>query len=474
MEKVDLLVSAPHFFTMEGDGVGYCPNSAMAVDRGKILAIGPREEILNLYQGHRTIDAAGHAVLPGFIDGHMHTTLCGLRGLAQDTGYWMMYGLAPFSHQMDEATGTLGAQLAVAEAVKAGTTTFGEFGRRPDLLVPFFEKVGVRAQFTVTIREAVDRIYNPGELYEFDAARGQRMLDACLDIFSRFNRAADGRITVLFGPQGPDFVSRELLLRIQELARGRKTKIHMHTQQGDRETAQMMMRYEKRPIAWLDEIGYLDQNLIAVHLTDADEDEARVVARRGAAMILCSGSIGIIDGVVPPARAFQEAGGMVGLGSDQAPGNNNHNMINEMKLTALFNKIRYQDPEVMPAWRVLRMATIEGARALGLDASIGSLSAGKQADFILVDLTRPSLAPVYTEPMRNIVPNLVYSGRGDEVALTAVAGRVIYENGRLSQLDELEVVSAIQQAADRLGPKAAAEFWQVNGTNSRFMKEGKL
>lgn len=375
---------------------------------------------------------------------------------------------------MDEATGTLGAQLAVAEAVKAGTTTFGEFGRRPDLLIPFFEKVGVRAQITVTIREAVDRIYNPGELYEFDAARGQRMLETCLDIFARFNRAADGRITVRFGPQGPDFVSREMLLRIQELAQDRATKIHMHTQQGDRETAQMMMRYDKRPIAWLDEIGYLDQNLIAVHLTDADETEAQLVARRGAAMILCSGSIGIIDGVVPPARAFQEAGGMVGLGSDQAPGNNNHNMINEMKLTALFNKIRYQDPEVMPAWRVLRMATIEGARALGLEASVGSLTAGKQADFILVDLTRPSLAPVYTEPMRNIVPNLVYSGRGDEVALVAVDGRVIYENGRLVHLDELEVVSAIQEAADRLGPKAAAEFWKVNGTNARFMKEGKL
>ena len=474
MEKIDLLVSAPHFFTMKGDGVGYCANSAMAVDRGKILAIGSREEILTHYRADRTIDAECQAVLPGFIDAHMHMTLCGLRGLAQDTGYWMMYGLAPFAHQMDDTIGLLGAQLAVSEAVRAGTTTFGEFGRRPDLLVPLFEKVGVRAQITVTIREAVDRIYNPGELYEFDRSRGERMLDVCLDIFNRFNGAADGRITVLFGPQGPDFVSRELLLRIQELARQRKTKIHMHTQQGDRETAQMMMRYNKRPIAWLDEIGFLDENLIAVHLTDADEDEAQLVARRGAAMTLCSGSIGIIDGVVPPARAFQEAGGMVALGSDQAPGNNNHNMINEMKLTALFNKIRYQDPEVMPAWRVLRMATIEGARTLGLDAKIGSLETDKQADFILLDLRRPSLAPIYTEPMRNIVPNLVYSGRGDEVTLVVVDGRIIYENGRLIHLDESEVVSAVQEAAERLGPKAAEQFWKVNGTNARFMKEGKL
>lgn len=474
MNNVDLLVCAPHFFSMNNDGVGYCPDSAMAVDRGKILALGPREEMLNLYHGHRTIDAVDHAVLPGFIDAHMHTTLCVLRGLAQDTGYWMMYGLGPFSHQMDADAGELGTQLAVIEAVRAGTTTFGEFGWLPERQIPIFEKAGVRAQMTVYIREAVERIYAPGELYEFDLAKGERSLDACLDSFTRFNGTADGRISVLFGPQGPDFVSRELLLKIQEFARERNAKIHMHTQQGDRETAQLMMRYNKRPIAWLDEIGYLDENLIAVHLTDADEDEAQVVAGRGASMVLCSGSIGIIDGIVPPAKAFQDAGGMVALGSDQAPGNNCHNIFNEMKLTALFNKIRYQDPEVMPAWKVLRMATIEGARALGLDASIGSLEPGKQADFILVDLARPSLAPVYTDPMRNIVPNLVYSGRGDEVTLAAVDGQVIYENGRLTHMDETAVLSAVQQAARRLGPKAAAEFWKINGTNACFMKEGKL
>jgi 5-methylthioadenosine/S-adenosylhomocysteine deaminase len=474
MNNIDLLVCAPHFITMNDDGVGYRSDSAMAIDRGKIIEIGPRSEMLNLYHGHRTIDAADHAVLPGFIDAHMHTTLCVLRGLAQDTGYWMMYGLAPFSHQMDAADGELGTQLAIIEAVRAGTTTFGEFGWLPDRQIPIFEKAGVRAQFTVYIREAKERIYTPDERYEFDPALGERSLGNCLDTYTRFNGAADGRISVLFGPQGPDFVSRELLLKIQKLVRERNTKIHMHTQQGDRETAQMMMRYNKRPIAWLDEIGYLDENLIAVHLTDADKNEAQLVAGRGASMVLCSGSIGIIDGIVPPAKAFQDAGGMVALGSDQAPGNNCHNIFNEMKLTALFNKIRFQNPEEMPAWRVLRMATIEGARALGLDASIGSLEPGKQADFILVDLARPSLAPLYTDPMRNVVPNLVYSGRGDEVTLAAVDGRVIYENGKLVYMDEAGVLSAVQQAAGRLGPKAAPEFWKINGTNARFMKEGRL
>src|SRR5262249_38752310 len=148
-----------------------------------------------------------------------------------------------------------------------------------------------------------------------------------------------GRITVLFGPQGPDFLSPELLLEVRRLARERATLVHMHTAQGDRETAQMLCRYGKRPIAWLDELGYLDPTLIAVHLTDAVDEGAALGPRRRASMALCSGSMGIIEGIVPPARAFQAAGGMVALGSDQAPGNNCHNLWNEMKLTALLNKV---------------------------------------------------------------------------------------------------------------------------------------
>src|SRR4051812_16291102 len=154
----------------------------------------------------------------------------------------------------------------------------------------------------------------------------------------------------------------------------------------------MQMRYGQRSIPWLDRLGYLDSALQAVHLTDGTDEEAALVARRGASMVLCSGSIGLIDGIVPPAHAFQSAGGSVALGSDQAPGNNCHNVFNEMKLTALLNKVRAQDPEVMPAWRVLRMATIEGARAIGWSDEIGSLEEGKRADLLLVSLRSPGMS----------------------------------------------------------------------------------
>ena len=474
MTTVDLLISAPHFLTMEGDGVGYRENHSMAIDRGKIVAIGKDGAVTSEYEAERHIRLDHHVVLPGLIDAHIHSSEAVFRGLAQDTKHWMMYGLEPFLKHLEPATAALGTRLALLEAVKAGTTTFGEFSRIPETLIPIFNKTGVRSQITVTIREALNRVYHPGELYEFDRAQGEMMFDHALDVFERYNHTSDGRVTVLLGPQGPDFLSEELLLKVKRAAGERGCRIHMHTQQGDRETAQLMMRYNKRPIAWLDEIGYLDEQLIAVHLTDADEDEATLVSKRGASMILCSGSIGIIDGIVPPAKVFQDAGGSVALGSDQASGNNNHNIFNEMKLTALFNKIRYQDPEIMPAWRVLRMATIEGAGVLGLDSRIGSLVTGKQADFIGIDLQRPSLSPVYSKPMRNIVPNLVYSGRGDEVSLAAVDGRIIYENGRLVGLDEDYTLQQVEKITDVLGDRATAEFWRINGKNARLMKKEKL
>lgn len=191
-------------------------------------------------------------------------------------------------------------------------------------------------------------------------------------------------------------------------------------------------------------------------------------------MIVNPGSIGIIDGIVCPSVVFQQAGGVVALGSDQAPGNNCHNIINEMKNVCLFNKIKYQNPEVMPAWKALRMATIEGAQAIGLGDTVGSLEPGKRADYIAIDLSCPSMLPVYTYPMRNMVPNLVYSARGSEVSLVAVDGKVIMRDGAFTYVDEKENLNEISKYPDDIGRRAADEFFSIDGTNAHFMREDKL
>jgi 5-methylthioadenosine/S-adenosylhomocysteine deaminase len=250
--------------------------------------------------------------------------------------------------------------------------------------------------------------------------------------------------------------------------------IHMHVAQGDREIDQMLKRYGKRTPAFLEQIGYLDDQLLAVHLTEATDDETTQIAYSGARMVLCSGSIGIIDGIVPPAVVFRSAGGMVALGSDQAAGNNCNNIFNEMKLTALFNKIKYRDPTVLPAWEVLRMATIEGAQALGMADDIGSIRTGKKADLILVDLNALNLMPVLTEPIRNIVPNLVYAASGHEVDLVMVDGRILVRDGKVIHIDEDAVRAEVQQRAQEVAAAVKRDPQHHDMALLQAMEAGRL
>lgn len=472
MKKVDMIVKAPHFYAMDDAGVGYKSGVVMIVDGGKILEFCDAAKAEGEYEAEEVLALDHHAVFPGFIDGHMHSEDNILRGLAQDTNNWMMYGLQPFANAMTVEDGQKGSCVAIIEAIKAGTTTLGDQNYEIDSIASFITKVGARGNLTLMFRAAKRKVYNPGELYEFDDAMGEAGLVENIRMYDKWHNK--GNIRILFGPQGPDFISPEMLLKTQKIVKERNTKLHLHTQQGDRETYQIVQRYGKRPVAFLQEMGILDKSLIAIHLTDCKDEEARVVARSGASMVVNPGSIAIIDGVVCPSVVFQEAGGSVALGSDQAPGNNCHNIINEMKNVCLFNKIKYANPEVMPAWRALRMATIEGAKAVGADDIVGSLEPGKQADFIAVDLNFPSMLPVFTHPMRNIVPNLVYSARGEEVSHSVVAGKVVMRDRKLVNIDEQAYLEAVKDRPEVIGKRAEKEFYAINGTNAHFMKEGKL
>ena len=474
MKTVDMIVKTRHLFTMEGDGVGYLENTAMIIDRGRIIDFVPTDAADDSYRAEEVLALFDHAVLPGLIDAHTHVDICIARGLAQDTDNWMFYGLQPFENAMVQEDIDASVKLGIMEAIKAGTTTIGEFSIGIEPACKFINQSGIRGNITETVRSLEERIYHPGELYEFNEDKGKRSLENNIAMYDKWHDKDHGRIKILFGPQGADFMSRELLLQVREEAKKRNTKIHMHLQQGTRETEQIMMRYGKRPVEWLKEIGYLDESLIGVHLADCTDEEAEFVAESGAGMIVCPGSIGIIDGIVCPSMAFQNAGGYVALGSDQAPGNNCHNVFNEMKLAALFNKISKKDPEVMPAWKVLRMATIEGAKALGMDQEIGSLACGKKADFIAVDLKKLTMQPIFTKPMRNIVPNLVYSARGNEVILSVVDGKIIYKDQILLNVDEEACLAEIESRIDCISERAEKEFEEIAGTNYIFMQEGKL
>ncbi|MBT3712886.1 MAG: amidohydrolase family protein, partial [Anaerolineae bacterium] len=336
---------------------------------------------------------------------------------------------------------------------------------------------GVRARLTPTINAMPPGGmvgWKVGDLYPLDSEVGQQSIDAALDFARDWNGSASGRITAMFGPQAPDMLSREQLLEVKRIATREGLMIHMHVAQGDREIHQMLKRFGKRTSEYLDKLGYLDEQLLAVHLTEATDEEAALIAQSGTKMALCSGSIGIIDGIVPPMRAFREAGGLVALGSDQAAGNNCNNIFNEMKLTALFNKIKARDPEAMPSWEVLRMATIEGAQAIGLGDEIGSLEAGKEADIILVDLNAPNLMPVLDAPIRTIVPNLVYAASGHEVKTVLVAGQILMRDRQMLTIDEAAILTEAQSQAEAIAQRVAADPIHKNMALLSAMQAGQM
>lgn len=472
--KIDLLIQTPHMYTMEGNGVGYRANNSIAIDRGMIIEIGPSEKLNKEYFPERRIDSDHHVLLPGFIDCHMHTRHAVIKGIAQDLNNWMWEGMAPFESQSNSEAKKAGSRLGIVEAIMNGTTTISDDG--PDLegSIQNVIEFGVRGNMSPRIREVDFTQYGPNDLYVFHPELGQKSLEDCIRLFNKYNNYDNDRIRILFGPQGADFLSSNRLKQVCKLANEYGTLVHMHCSQGKREDIQIQKRYNTRPILYLKSIGCLNHNLIGVHLTSATEDEVRVAVEHGISMILCSSSIAVINGQVPPAKTFIDYGGIVGLGSDQTPGNNNHNIFNEMKITSICNKCEHESPLLFPAWKVLRMATIEGAQAIGLGNITGSLEVGKAADMILVNLKKPTLSPIILSPMRNIINNLVYAARGDEVDTVIVNGKLVMENRKPLTFNLDEVIDDVQNQAEIIAARAFHRFWKVNGIQADYMRQGQL
>jgi len=474
--QVDTLIIHANVFTMAGSGVGALEDGAVAVVGDRIAAVGRTDELLASCEGTEVLDGSKFAVLPGLIDCHVHSPEALLRGVAQDVPDYMERAMAPFSKALTEELNLAGTRLNVLESIKAGTTTMMDYTAPYPGWADFYSSVGVRARLTPTINGlapgAMARAQ--GGVYELDDARGRRMLDTALDFEAQWQGAADERITVMMGPQAPDMLSPELLRVVKDEAGRRNLMIHMHVAQGDREIHQMEQRYGIRSVPFLEDLGYLGEQLYAVHLTEATADEVRTLVQHGVSMGVCSGCIGLLDGIVPPAELFRSEGGMVGLGTDSASSNNCISIFNEMKLTALFNKIQSKRPDVVPAWQALRMATIEGARAIGLGDQVGSLEPGKQADLILVDLDQLNLAPVVQSPIRNIVPNLVYSATGHEVDSVMVAGKFLMRGRDVLTADESAIRGDAQAAASEISRRVQADPDHRKLSLLSAMRDGSL
>ena len=479
MEKYEsTLIKNGFLLTMTGEGVGSIVDGAVAVEGQDIVAVGKTDEIIKEYSGaENVIDAKGKAVLPGFVDGHIHTGLSLARGLAQDVPEieWMLKTMAPYSRFLTPEQSIVGSRVGVLEALKAGTTTFGEIGANMGSVADkVFIPAGVRANLANTINQiGPESRPDPKKLYIFFEDIGEKKFKEGVELIEKYDGAGEGRITGILSPHGADMMNKELLLAVKAKAKELGKLAHIHVAQGGREELQMKMRYGMTTIKYLDSIDYLDDQLIAAHCHQTTDDEVALIAERGVRYASCPASIGGIDGITPPLGLFIESGGKYAtIGSDQAPGNGHHNMLVEMKVAALMNKTRHRDPTVLPAWKTLRLATIEGAHAIGLGNKIGSLEPGKKADIILLDLKVPHMTPIIYNPMNNIAPNIVYSARGDEVTDVIINGDHVIVDKVVQTMDEAKAIEEAQIAATEIANGAAQGFLDANGYLAREVKKG--
>lgn len=472
--NVDVIFHGGFVITMEGPGTGVINCGAVAVKGNRIAAVGPADEVLKEYTADRYIDTAGKAVMPGFVDPHIHTGDVIVRSCAQDIpgDIWRIHGILPLLGAAQEADYIVGSRLNIIEALKAGTTTFGDFYSPMSDIVQNYIDLGVRACVSDMINEMPKETINLSmdELLPLDSAVGERKLQSNIKLLEQYHQSCGGRITCRFGMHTVEYCTVELLREIKAQADKYGVGINTHLSQSNGENRQCVMRNGCRPTELLDRLGYLGRRLIAAHLTCATRDEIRRVAQSGTAMVLCMGSNMLIDGSLPPAREYAGFGGTVALATDQA--NECSFMFGEMKCASLFSKHAAQDGTEMPAWKTLRMATIEGARALMMEDQIGSLCAGKLADMIVIDLSYPHLNPIYTAPIRNLIPNLVYSARGHEVEMVMVDGKVVVEDHKLLTEDESAVIRRANEAAARISSTLGQHGWSADLPLAKMTSEG--
>ncbi|RRQ22943.1 TRZ/ATZ family hydrolase [Thiohalobacter thiocyanaticus] len=424
MQDIDLLLHGRWVIPVEPDEQ-VLEHHCVAVNDGRILALLPSSEAAQHYRAETELRLEHHALIPGLVNAHTHTPMNLLRGLADDLPMmeWLHEHIWPAEQRwVNEEFVHDGGLLAMAEMLRGGITCFND--------MYFFPEVTARAAAHLGMRACVGLIaIDFPTVYAGDA---DEYLAKGLALHDSFRN--DPLIRTAFAPHAPYSVSDAPLTRIQTLADELDIPVHMHVHESAEEVEQAQ-RQGERPLARLDRLGLLSPALVAVHMTQLTDDEIARLAETGSHVVHCPESnLKLASGFCPTAR-LEAAGVNLALGTDGAASNNDLDLFSEMRTAALLGKAVSKDATALPAHRVLRMATLNGARALGLGAETGSLEPGKWADITAVDLATLESQPVY-----HPVSQLVYAAGRHQVSDVWVAGRHLLKERALTGLDADELL----------------------------------
>jgi 5-methylthioadenosine/S-adenosylhomocysteine deaminase len=423
------------------------------IQNGTILTMQSREQVLKgaclgitgdriSYVGHsndlpttvakRVVDAKGGLVLPGLVNGHTHAAMTLFRGLADDLPLmeWLTNYIFPVEKRMDTAFVKTGALLACAEMILSGTTTFCDMYLFEEEIAEAAKEAGMRCLVGEVLYDFPSPNYGAIEKgFEYT----ERMIRRWKD---------DPLVSIAVEPHAVFTCSPELLLKAQRMARTFQVPMIIHVAETLDEVRQVSGKYGKRPFEHLDSLGLLGPQLIAIHCIHLSPGEIRLVAEKGVKVVTAPESnMKLASGICPVPRLRSE-GVVVGLGTDGCASNNNLDLFGEMDSLAKIHKVDSMDPTAMDAYTVLSMATLEGARALGMDGVTGSLAKGKKADVIIVDTCKPHLTPMF-DPYSQ----LVYAAKATDVSHTFINGRLVLEERRLLTMDVEEIMKRAREKA---------------------------
>ncbi|HKS29900.1 MAG TPA: amidohydrolase [Pyrinomonadaceae bacterium] len=419
--RVDIIVRGGKVVTMDASR-RVIEDGALAIQAGKIVAVGTRAEVDTRYTAPETVDATGKVIIPGLINTHTHVPMTLFRGLADDLDLqdWLTKYIFPAeAKNVTEDFVRTGTQLGLAEMIRGGTTTYCDMYYFEDAIADETAKAGVRGLLGETvIRFPVADNKTPEEAIAYT---------------DRFVKKWRGHalITPAIAPHAPYTLTEEQLKAVRAFSDRTSAPIVIHVSETRKEVEDIEKQYGARPVLYLNRIGFLNNRVIAAHVVWANAEEISVLKRAGVGVAHNPQSnMKLASGVAPVPQMLSEDVA-VGLGTDGAASNNDLNMWEEMDTAAKLHKVTTGDPKVVSALQAFEMATIRGARALHLDSQIGSLEAGKRADLCIVDLDDLSQTPLY-----NIYSHLVYATKADDVRTVIIEGRLVMRDRRLLTLDE--------------------------------------
>ncbi|MDX1733248.1 MAG: TRZ/ATZ family hydrolase [Halioglobus sp.] len=415
-------------------------NYSVAVSGGRIRALLPRDEAEGIAAA-QVFELPGQALLPGLINCHGHAGMSLLRGYADDEPLmpWLENHIWPAegAHVGEEFVAD-GTELAIAEMLRSGTTTFSDMYFFPNVCAATAARLGMRCQITFPI-------------FDFASAWGQNADEyISKGLALRDDLKHSELVTVVFGPHSPYALSYDKLARVATLAAELDTAVHIHLHETSGEVLLAVEEHGARPLDSLNAMGLIGPRTQCVHMTDLGDQDIALLAATGAQVIHCPQSnMKLASGTCPLDR-LQAAGVNVALGTDSAASNNDLNLFGEMQSAALLAKLSSMDATALAASQALAMATINGARALGMEDQLGSVEPGKLADLIAVDLRGPE-----TQPLYNPLSQLVYACNGSQVSHSWVGGELLLRERQLQRIDLHDLTTRAEAWRERIARSKA-------------------